>query len=214
MAEATPALLLTLSAELRAELFLLDHTVDEAALAQPTGAGDALDRMRLYAGAALLDTFYTGVERLLERVARTFDAVPTGPHWHSDLLTASALVVVGVRPAVLSDATRADLKRYLAFRHQFRNLYLFDLERDQMAPLLSGLAPTWALARRDLEGFADQLDALASAVQAPARASRRRLSESSFRATGGRPPTPPTPPGRRPAAPPSRAGTAPGPAPR
>ncbi|GMV42480.1 MAG: hypothetical protein AMXMBFR64_41960 [Myxococcales bacterium] len=163
MGEPTPAMLRTLAAEIRAELPSIDRTLDDVALADPTG-DDVLDRLRLYAGAAILDTFYTGVDRLLERVARTFDAVPTGPHWHTELLGAASLDVPGVRPRILTRESLAGLKRYLAFRHRFRNLYLFDLDPRQMAPLLADLAPVWTTVREDLAGFSGALDALAAAV--------------------------------------------------
>ena len=90
MAELSRAALATVAAELRAELPRIDRAVDELKLVRPLAAtavhADAQERVRLYAASALLDTFYTAVERVLERLARAFDVVPTGPTWHTDLL--------------------------------------------------------------------------------------------------------------------------------
>ena len=164
MAEVTPGSLRTLAATLRAELPHMDRTVAEAAVVGLPEGGDAAARVRLYAAAALLDTFYSGVERSLERIARTFDAVPDGPRWHADLLAAAVLDVPGTRPAVLGTVTAAHLKRYLAFRHRFRNLYLFDLDAAQMAPLLRDLEPAWSALRRELSHFADVIEQLAADI--------------------------------------------------
>ena len=163
MAEPTHGALATLAAEVRAELPLIDRTVRELDDARPAaGIGD--ERIRLYATAALLDTFYTGVERLLERIARQFGAVPSGPHGHADLLAAAGLSVPGVRPPVLSSAAVAALRRYPGFRHRFRNLYLFDLDLAQMMPLWQDAPAAWATVRGDLEAFADELLRLAAVL--------------------------------------------------
>ncbi|MBK6849068.1 MAG: hypothetical protein IPG96_16550 [Proteobacteria bacterium] len=66
------------------------------------------------------------------------------------------------RPAVLSEATVAQLDSYLAFRHRFRNLYLFDLEASLLEPLLrSELPVAWAATRAELDAFCDTLAAMA-----------------------------------------------------
>jgi hypothetical protein len=62
---------------------------------------------------------------------------------------------------VLADSTVRLLEPYLAFRHRFRNLYLFDLEPGLVVPLLDGVDAAWAAADRDLATFAATLDAMA-----------------------------------------------------
>jgi hypothetical protein len=115
----------------------------------------------------MLDTFYTGVERALERTARTFQSLPDGPNWHRVLLDESALDVPCVRPPVLSPGSAEAVGRYLSFRHRFRNLYLFDLDQGQMQPLVTAAGATAAAVCQDLAKFADQLDAMATAIRAP-----------------------------------------------
>lgn len=166
MAESTAGALSTLAAEIRAELPLIARTVSELAVARPTGvdASSPDERVRLYATAALLDTFYTAIERVLERVARQFGAMPSGPHWHMELVAAAGLELPALRPAVLTAESVAELKRYLGFRHRFRNLYLFDLDAAQMEPLYGETARTWCGVERDLRAFAGELEAMALAV--------------------------------------------------
>jgi len=153
------------STELRAEFQSLDRAVEEIALVAPGEGSGAPERVRIYAAAALLDTFYSAVERALERIARTFGAVPSGPRRHVELLAASALDIPGLRPAVLSGDTQTELRRFLAFRHRFRNLYLFDLDAEQIAPLAGCAGATWRAARSDFERFADALDGVAASLE-------------------------------------------------
>jgi hypothetical protein len=181
VAELTRPRLATLAAELRAELPRIDRTVEDLALARPTRGPDGRDaaadtpgatrrdphddRLRRYATAAVLDTFYTAIERVLERIARAFATLPSGPAWHADLLAQSAVDVRGVRPAVLDPGTASELRRFLGFRHRFRHLYLFDLQEDAMHPLCDEAPAVWAAARAQLEAFASQLDEIARQLE-------------------------------------------------
>lgn len=63
------------------------------------------------------------------------------------------LDVPTLRPAVLDRATAAALDPFLAFRHRFRNLYEFDLERQPMLGLLSRGPEAWRRFDADLETF-------------------------------------------------------------
>lgn len=168
MAELSRAALATVAAELRAELPRIDRAVDELQLVRPlvTTAvhADAQERVRLYAASALLDTFYTAIERVLERLARAFDVVPTGPTWHTDLLQHAGLELRAVRPRILSEESVRMLRRYLAFRHRFRHLYLYDLHVEPVLPLTEEAPEAWRTVRAELEQFADGIDALARAV--------------------------------------------------
>jgi hypothetical protein len=49
-----------------------------------------------------LHGFYSGVERLFEKIAATIDgSVPDSANWHQELLKQMSIEVPGVRPAVL-----------------------------------------------------------------------------------------------------------------
>lgn len=56
-------------------------------------------------------------------------------------------------------------RRYLAFRHRFRNLYLLDLEAEQMAPLAQDAADLWTTVQGDLKAFCDVPATLAGEVE-------------------------------------------------
>jgi hypothetical protein len=103
--------------------------------------------------AALLESFYTGMARALSRIAAAIGAQPSGSNWHRDLLTSMTLDIPELRPAVLTRATAAALDPFLAFRHRFRNLYVFDLERAPMLGLLARGEDAWRRFDADLESF-------------------------------------------------------------
>lgn len=156
-----PARLRVVAAELLAETSRIRRTVDElpAALARLDD-----DNLALYATAALLETFYTGVEKAIRRAAATFGGLPDGPEWHRQLLTDATLDVPDARPAILRVATAAELDRFLAFRHRFRNLYLFDLDPHLVRPLAEDAPRTLAAVEADLRRFASFLRDLAAAT--------------------------------------------------
>jgi len=111
-------------------------------------------------GVALnLHSFYTGFERILELIVAAVDqTLPTGPNWHQELLRQAATPVPQLRPAVISDATRAALDRYRGFRHVVRNIYSFEMDDEQIAPLVRDLQRVFTSMRSDLVIFADVLN--------------------------------------------------------
>jgi hypothetical protein len=105
----------------------------------------------------MLASFYTGMEKALRRIAVTLGGMPAGEGWHRDLLTSMTLSIEGLRPAVLGAEAARAIDPYLAFRHRFRNLYVFDLERAPMSTLLAGGAAAYALFERDVRAFIARL---------------------------------------------------------
>ncbi len=111
-----------------------------------------------------LHSFYSGLERLFELVARYVDGVtPTGEAWHRDLLQRMAQDLPPVRPALLSRDNAAALDEFRRFRHLVRNVYTMNLTADKVAMLISQLPSLWSRLRSELLAFADFLEELAQA---------------------------------------------------
>ncbi len=166
MADLAAPRLRVLAAELRREVAQIERTVAEMAWVATEAESESARRVQIYAAAAMLDTFYTGIERALERIARAFRSLPDGPNWHRALLDEAALDIAQVRPPVLQLETTVLVGRYLSFRHRFRNLYLFDLDEAQIRPLVDGAKLAGDAASRDLLAFALVLEQLAEVTQA------------------------------------------------
>lgn len=168
-AEARQDQLRLLIAELENELVRIQRLVDEfgaagAALDDPSSAA-----LVVYGAAALIESFYTGMEKALRRIASALGGMPSGEAWHRDLLTTMTLAIGGIRPAVLSVEAAHAMDAYLAFRHRFRNLYVFDLERAPMATLLEQGPEVYALFERDLRALIARLVTWVEELETPRR---------------------------------------------
>jgi hypothetical protein len=121
-------------------------------------AGLAPDPIERSALAAMLHSFYTGIENVLKRIAVECDAgLPQGDTWHRALL--DAMTRPGPRrPAAISQATRDALRPYLDFRHVFRHAYSFDLRWEKMSALVTRCEQTWRNVEGELTAFLDRLD--------------------------------------------------------
>ena len=120
-------------------------------------------RRDLRAVGGILHDFYTGIERIFEKIAPELDGgVPRGSSWHRELLETMTLELPGIRPPVLRRETSLALDEYLRFRHLFRSLYGFELDWSRLRPLLARLPATLSSVEADVGGFLGFLDAAAS----------------------------------------------------
>jgi ribonuclease HepT-like protein len=157
-----------LAQEIRAEVTKIEETAAECAAALRRLGHKEPDRLELMGVGGLLQSFYNGVERALQRIAPELNGgIPAGEHWHRRLLDQLTLEVPDVRPAVLGDRAASSLREYLMFRHRFRNMYAFDLRWPRCRELLAGVAGAWSAVRADLEEFARFVDRLAASTAAP-----------------------------------------------
>lgn len=78
--------------------------------------------------ADALSRYYTAAETIFFRIARFFENNIDGERWHAELLDRMAMAIPGVRPAVISDNTRAAMRELMRFRHFSR--YYVELEYD------------------------------------------------------------------------------------
>lgn len=115
------------------------------------------NEIELSALAALLHSFYTGIENIFKRVVIELDGeAPRGEAWHRQLLDAVANPTT-VRGALISESLRDTLSEYLAFRHVFRQAYSFDLRWEKMSTLVLNCEPTFRRLETELEVFLQEL---------------------------------------------------------
>lgn len=149
-----------LAVRIRQELVDLRPCVNRAQ-ALMTKAADRGDLDYLDGVALTLHAFYTGVERVLEAIAREVDgAVPGGPEWHRDLLLQMSGGIEGVRPAVLSEETRRCLDAYCGFRQVVRNMYSYNLDPERVRRLAMELPACYDDVAAAMDRFTAFLDAL------------------------------------------------------
>ena len=104
--------------------------------------------------ASVLHDFYSGVERVFERIAVELDGeLPRGGDWHSQLLNRMEEEVEGVRPRVLTSDLAERLRPFLRFRHLFRNIYGGQLRWERSTELLAEADEVWPLFQQQMGEF-------------------------------------------------------------
>ena len=143
-----------LADRIRDELVELTRVLDRVAAgwkrAERSGDDYYLDSVALN-----LHGFYNG----LERIAAVVDgSIPRGENWHQELLQQMANEVVGVRPAVISEQTCAQLDEYRGFRHVVRNVYTYKFDPVKLDKLVLNAPRLFARVQTELLAFADFLE--------------------------------------------------------
>ena len=119
-----------------AELRLLNRLLTECEPLRLRVCEDEPDYVELLAVAALLHSFYTGIENVFKRIALEIDgSVPSGSHSHAALLSLMTQAN-SKRPTVLSGHFAERLDGYMGFRHMFRHAYTYDLKWSKMCNLV------------------------------------------------------------------------------
>lgn len=115
--------------------------------------------IEIRAAGSIVHDFYTGIERIFERVAVILGpGVPRGENWHTSLLQSMELEIEDARPKVLEHDLAARLHRYLRFRHLFRYRYGYELQWEELRPLIERLEETNEELSFQLEGFVAALE--------------------------------------------------------
>lgn len=121
-------------------------------------ASELPDEIEISALAAMLHSFYTGIENIFKRIVlESGDTLPSGEAWHRKLL--DVMSNAGQKRAALISAPLRDrLREYLRFRHVFRQAYSFDLRWDKMASLVLECDQTLRLLESELGGLLQTSD--------------------------------------------------------
>lgn len=149
-----------LSARIDTELSELKVVVDRTLQAWDKAAKQD-DDFYLDSVALNLHAFYSGLERIFEKLASTIDrTVPSAANWHQELLTQMQTEIPTVRPAVISSQLKDSLEEYRGFRHVVRNVYTYHLKPEKLKVLVGNLEETFKLASEELTVFGDFLKRL------------------------------------------------------
>ena len=101
-----------------------------------------------------IHSFYSGIERIFEKISATVDgSIPQGANWHQELLNQMALEISNIRPAVISEITRNMLEPYRGFRHVVRNVYTYHISPEKMGPLAKDIKKVFGLVEKELTAF-------------------------------------------------------------
>jgi hypothetical protein len=148
---------LVLATKIIAELKDLSSLVDRAVQGWEKAIKNA-DDYYLDGVALNLHGFYSGLERIFERIASCIDnAFPSGPNWHYELLNQISIEIPGIRPSVLSAELQERLEEYRGFRHVVRHVYSYHLNADKIGQLVVKLPSVYTAVEAELTFFAEFL---------------------------------------------------------
>ena len=115
------------------------------------------DFLYIRAAGSILHDFYSGVEKIFERIALFIDkGLPKGEDWHTQLLIQMSKPIKGIREEVIGGDLLQGLKEYLRFRHLFRHIYGFELEWQLFSTLCISMASLADELRSTLDDFFDR----------------------------------------------------------
>lgn len=165
---ATAARLARLSRELTGDAQALDARAHEIrALLNVWGTDAGSSRHAIIVAAVNIHGWYTALEAAFERTARLLDqTVPTGPSWHTDLVSQMAVAVPGLRPLLVDPGLEVPLAEVRKFRHFFRNAYVLEFDtpriREQADRVVDLHAPVREGLDQLIKHLSDVLEDLAS----------------------------------------------------
>ena len=121
-------------------------------------AGEQPDQFATRALASYVDDFYSGIERICERVAVTLDGdLPTGEQWHRMLLYQMGQSRDD-RPPLFSQNLLSDTDEYRRFRHRLRHIYGYELEAARVVILAQKAISLSEDIREAVMAFCDWLE--------------------------------------------------------
>lgn len=98
--------------------------------------GESFDFLKHRGQATIIHDFYTNFEKILRKIATDVNGgLALGEDWHQRFLYQMSFEVKGIRPVVISQESYGILKKLLAFRHLFRNIYGFELDKERLDEL-------------------------------------------------------------------------------
>ena len=113
------------------------------------------DYQKILAKAIALDMhgFYSGVERIFEKIAKQIDRNPPAKsqQWHKNLLQQMSVAIPQVRDAVISPSNLVNLDELRRFRHVVRSHYAYKLDSDKLLDLAVKDPHCYELLERDLK---------------------------------------------------------------
>jgi uncharacterized protein YutE (UPF0331/DUF86 family) len=107
---------------IQSELENIDREIDFLESLRNNSVSLELDEVETRAAALSIATIYNGMEKVLLRVMKMAGKPrPSGKNWHVELLDGAC------RNGVLSEATKDEMKKLMAFRHFVRHAYSFEI---------------------------------------------------------------------------------------
>ncbi|MGA8164078.1 MAG: hypothetical protein WB791_03515 [Waddliaceae bacterium] len=116
-----------------------------------------------YVFALKTQQFFTALEDLFKRIAKTFEnQIDDFSSYHKELLVRLNTDIPNIRPAAISTKSFLLLDRVRAFRHFIRHAYDCELEEQELKAIQSRLQQDYHYVEKDLNRFKEFIQELSS----------------------------------------------------
>lgn len=148
---------LALKFRLEDELAAIEQTIDT--LNTLLSQANTIPNIALVpAAAGYTEDFYSGCERLAQRVAVALDSgLPEGRSWHEQLLQQMAEPGGYDRPPLWETSLLRELDTYRSFRHRVRHIYNVELDHDRVLALAENVPFVFDEIKRAVGVFSEWL---------------------------------------------------------
>lgn len=107
-----------------------------------------------YVFALKTQQFYTAIEDIFIRIAKTFEnSIQDISKYHTELLQRMSIEVLNIRPKVICEKTFTFLNKLRSFRHFIRHAYDFELDFDELFLVQKKIIDYNSFLLNDLEDF-------------------------------------------------------------
>ena len=143
--------------EIESEIILLNKLFESHQLLFEKIKISAPDTIELSATAAVLHSFYNGLENIFSRIAKRIDnEFPNSRYWHQELLEQMTKNIKN-RPEVITKNLSEKLTFYLGFRHFFRHAYAFQLKWTEMKKLVDEIDDVYNQFKNEIQEFKQKI---------------------------------------------------------
>ncbi len=95
-----------------------------------------------------LHNVYNGVENILKQILNSKGIqIPKSDSWHQDLL------IKATEEGIISESTKKQLAKYLAFRHFFIHAYGFLLDEEELKSLVNDVFSVYSSFKTEIDIF-------------------------------------------------------------
>jgi len=102
-----------------------------------------------------LQSFYTGIESIVELIFKHFgEEISSDRHWHKKLL-GRTFEPTEKRTCLFKDCHREPLEEYLTFRHFSRHSYGIEIDWGRLKPLVADVNKVWKSLEQDIRKFVE-----------------------------------------------------------
>ena len=139
--------------KIRHEIYRIDKLINDAKPLLNLCKLKTPDFVEISAVAQILHSFYNGVESIVVLFLKSInEKIPNDSKWHKTIFE----ITFGLNSnnvVILRNDIKAQMEKYMYFRHFIRHSYSSELKWNEMEKLVKDLEDIWVIIKNDFELF-------------------------------------------------------------